>query len=224
MKQIRYISPSTFTLSNNVVLKRTHISHILRVSGLLTMLLSSLWGQHQISRYERRWAFFHPLASVRIKHHLPNAMTVYAEVKQMNLLDSLAFGGKLDAFRHTYVMAYLARYVKVKKLRKLGIAHEKGNKHQFQKNRKEFGERADSLACEMDLRNNELGFLLGKRCPSCSATELKQLVLKEIHDGNAWYLKRNANNQYINCNLEPINLEAYRGIWYVPKCLVNTNE
>lgn len=183
-----------------------------------------LVSQHDISKYEIRWAFFHPIASLKIKKHLPEAMTVYKEIKSSKQLDTLESGGKLDAFRHTFTMAYLSRFVKVKKLRKLGKAHEKGNKLHFFKSHQEYGERADSLACEMDLRNNELGFLNGESRKDIKIEKLKELVLVQIKQGNAWYLKKNNKNEYISCDNEPINLNLYIGKWFVPKCLIKTNE
>ena len=124
----------------------------------ITCLVMQSVSQHEISKYEYRWAFFHPFAAKKIQKHLNEAMNVYQSVKSSKLLDTVESGGTLDAFRHTYTMAYLSRFVKISKLRKLGKAHERGNEYFFYKNQQEFGERADSLACVMDLRNNELGF------------------------------------------------------------------
>ena len=124
----------------------------------LGFTLSGL-SQHEISKYEYRWAVFHPIAAKRVQKHLIEAMDVYQEVKKSKQLDGIESGGTLDAFRHTFTMAYLSRYVKTKKLRKLGKAHERGDEYFFYKKQQEFGERADSLACVMDLRNNGGGSL-----------------------------------------------------------------
>lgn len=190
---------------------------------LLFFVTQEAYSQHNISKYEYRWAFWHPIAALKIKRNLPEAMLVYKSVKSQKRLDTLEFGGKLDAFRHTYVMAYLCRYVKVKKLKKLGVAHEKGNKAQFFKNKLEFGERADSLACEMDLRNNGLGFKIGKDYRNTSKDELLNAVIAQIKEGKAWYLKRNNKNSYVTCENEVINMKFYLGMWFVPKCLISTN-
>ncbi len=197
-----------------------------RMQGIALLLCFSvqLLGQHSISKYERCWALWHPIAALKIKKQLPFAMLVYKEVEKNKLLDTLAYGGKLDAFRHTYVMSHLARTIKIKKLRKLGIAHEKGNKREFYDNKLEFAERADSIACEMDLRNNEVGITLGIAHKHSTNEELKYLIISEIKNGKTWYLKRNSNYQYVTCNDNIINLLDYKGIWNVPKCLVPTNE
>ncbi len=151
-------------------------------------------------------------------------MAIYKEVQQANVLDTLNSGGKLDAFRHTYTMAFLARSIKVKKLRKLGRAHEKGNKKQFREQQVEEGEGPDSLACEMDLKNNELGFVLGADHKKSTNEQLKAITITAIKEGKALYLKRNLKQQYVTCNNEPIELKNYSGKWFIPKCLIKTNE
>lgn len=185
---------------------------------------ANLFSQHDISMFEYRWAISHPFAAKKVKKHLTEAMDIYQIVKNSRQLDSFESGGTLDAFRHTFTMAYLSRYVKINKLRKLGKAHEKGNEYYFYKNHQEFGERADSLACVMDLRNNELGFEIAKRNKTVSKDTLKTIVIEEIKAGNAWKLKKNTRNLYISCQNEPILIESYKGKWFIPKCLVKSNE
>ncbi len=187
-------------------------------------LETSVCAQHQISKYEYRWAFFHPFAAFKVKNHLKEAMNIYSSVKTSNILDNEESGGTLDAFRHTFTMAYLSRYVKTKKLRKLGKAHERGNEYFFHKKQQEFGERADSLACVMDLRNNELGFEIGLKYCQVSKEELKAIVIEQIKNGNAWKLKKNSQNQYVSCENEPILIENYKNQWFLPKCLIKSNE
>lgn len=202
------------------MLKSKHIITLI----IFTYLSADAFSQHSISKYEIRWAIFHPFAAIKIKCRLKKAMIVYQEVKSQVILDSFESGGKLDAFRHTYTMAYLAQRIRPKKLRKLGVAHEKGNKKQFEKHKTEHGERADSLACEMDLKNNELGFLIGRTHRKLSKDELKTEVITQIKSGNAWCLKRNSSHQYITCQNAPILLENYLQKWVVPKCLIKSNE
>lgn len=201
-------------------------SKLLLFTGLLVMCAfkNHLSAQHHVGRYEYMWAVFHPIAAFKVKAQLPKAMEIYKEVKKQGVLDNYESGGKLDAFRHTYVMAFLARKIKPKKLLKLGIAHEKDNKIQFLKQKLEQGERPDSLACEMDLRNNQLGIKLGLECSTCSDDSLKQYILKHIYQGNAWYLKRNNLGQYVDCNSNVIDNEVFKKAWALPKCLILTNE
>jgi hypothetical protein len=198
--------------------------YIIALVLLVLCLNLNIFSQHHISKYEKCWAVFHPVVALKIKKQLPLAMEMYHSVKKSRLLDTLESGGKLDAFRHTYTMAFLARSIKTKKLKKLGIAHEKGNKRQFTKNDLEFGERPDSLACEMDLRNNDLGFLIGSQNKTNSDQQLKELVIHEIQNGKAWYLKRNPQVQYVDCSNKTIDFSQFIARWYIPKCLIKTNE
>lgn len=183
-----------------------------------------LVAQQEMSKYEIRWVVFHPFAAIKVNRFLPEAMLIYHEVKLSGILDTNESGGKLDAFRHVFSMAFLSQRIKVRKLKTLGIAHEKGNKRNFYKDHQEFGERADSLACVMDLRNNDLGFEIGAQNQSVTKDSLKLLIIEQIKVGNAWYLKRNAKNEYVSCENAPIILENYRGKWFLPKCLIKTNE
>ncbi len=180
--------------------------------------------EHHISKYEKTWALVHPFAAMKVKRHLKKAMVVYHNVKDSKQLDGFESGGTLDAFRHSFTMAYLTQSINSKKLRKLGIAHEKGNKRQFEKNSLENGERADSLACVMDLRNNELGFSIGAKNKKLSIDSLKLEILNQIKLGNAWILKKNDLNQYVFCNNEPILIDNYKNQWFLPKCLIKSNE
>lgn len=184
----------------------------------------SLCAQPKLSRYEKCWALWHPAAALKIKKRLPEALKVYDEVKAAHLLDDYESGGKLDAFRHTFTMAYLGQSVPIKKLRRLGVAHEKGNYLDFKKHRLENAERPDSLLCEMDLKNNEAGFFIAWRRPLSGTDSLKNYVVGFIRSGEAWYLKRDGQGRYIDCSGHAIDSALYRGKWFVPKCLVKTNE
>jgi len=194
------------------------------ITHFLLSIVFNGFSQHEISKYEYRWAIFHPFAAKKIQKHLKDAMIVYHSVKSSKLLDTIESGGTIDAFRHAYTMAYLSQYVKINKLRKLGKAHERGNKYFFYKNHQEFGERADSLACVMDLRNNELGFEIGKNNKNASKEDLKTIIIEQIKAGNAWILKKNDQNLYVSCKNEPIFIENYKNLWFLPKCLIKSNE
>lgn len=189
-----------------------------------TFSVYSFCAPPKLSRYEKRWALWHPLAALKIKKQLPQALKLYEEVKAAHLLDQYESGGKLDAFRHTFTMAYLAQSIPVKKLRKLGVAHEKGNYLDFKHQRLENAERPDSLLCDMDLKNNETGFFIAKAQQPMSGDSLKQYVVDLILKGGAWYLKRDREGRYVDCSGHVIDSDLYKGKWFVPKCLVKTNE
>src|ERR1700740_3443916 len=179
---------------------------------------------HNLSRYEKHWAIWHPVASVKLKKHQVEMYAVYKEVKQQRLLDTFENGGKLDAFRHTFAMAYFSKFVSAKKLRKLGRAHEKANHWQFLHGLPdEDGELSDSLSSIMDLKNNDIALLLTKEVKKLSTEEIKQKIIGLIKTGDVFIMKRNAQSLYLDCNNQTIPPEKIKGIWNVPKCLIKSN-
>ncbi|MHB8261124.1 MAG: DUF6973 domain-containing protein [Bacteroidia bacterium] len=179
---------------------------------------------HSLSKYEKRWAIGHPFAALKIRKHQREMYAVYTQVKQQKLLDTLENGGKLDAFRHTFAMAYFSKFVGVKKLRKLGIAHEKANRWQFlHLMPDEDGELPDSLSSVMDLNNNAIALGLAKQVKKLNTEEIKLKVVALINADGVYYMKRNAQGQYLDCNNQIIPPERLK-VWNTPKCLVMPKE
>ncbi len=177
----------------------------------------------KIGREEKKWVFIHPIASWKIKKIAKKCFVIYQDSSIKNKLDRFDSGGQRDAFRHVFYMAAFAQKIKVKKLKKLGMAHEKQNYLDFLNLKTEFGELADSLNCIMDLENNELGFKIGLLHKKTNLTELSHIVLLRILSGEALIMKRNSKGQYLSCQNEIIELENYKNKWQIPKCLVSSN-
>lgn len=129
----------------------------------------------------------------------------------------------MDAYRHILYMSVFAQKIKPRKLRKLGLAHEKSNYQYYKKNRSEFGEIPDSLASVMDLYNNEIGFKIGTTNKKLPVLQLNQLVLTSLSNGEGLIFKRKKNGTYLDCFGKEIELNQYRGKWAIPKCLVSSN-
>jgi hypothetical protein len=179
---------------------------------------------HNLSKYEKHWAIWHPFASVKLKNHQAEMYVVYKEVKQQRLLDTFENGGKLDAFRHTFAMAYFSKFVAAKKLRKLGKAHEKANYQQFLHHLlDEDGELSDSLSSIMDLKNNDIALSLANEVKKLSAEEIKQKIIGLIKKGSVFIMKRNVQGLYLDCNNQIIPPEKIKGIWNMPKCLIKSD-
>ena len=179
---------------------------------------------HNLSKYEKHWAIWHPFAAIKIKKHQAEMYAIYKEVKQQRLLDTFENGGKLDAFRHTFAMAYFSKFVSTKKLRKLGKAHEKANHWQFLHGLvDEDGELSDSLSSVMDLKNNDIALSLAKGVKKLSPEEIKQKIIGLIKIGGVFIIKRNAQGLYVDCNNQIIPTEKIKGIWNVPKCLIKSD-
>ncbi|MBC7865429.1 MAG: hypothetical protein IAF38_20810 [Bacteroidia bacterium] len=146
--------------------------------------------------------------------------------KDPGILDELENGGKLDAFRHVFTMSLLTQKIKSKKIRKLGIAHEKGNYLQFKNGKFEDGELPDSVGTEMDLRNNEIGIKLGSENKKLNSDSIIQLVLLEIKNGNCWVVRMYPHKNvriYYTCDGHRIPSEDLKGKWRNSKCLVKSN-
>jgi hypothetical protein len=193
---------------------------ITRILFLILISSNCLSQTIHLSRAEKVWAVSHPFAALKIRKIQKQITALYKPSELLTQLDSFSNGGKLDAFRHTFYMSAFAQKIKVKKIRKLGIAHEKSNYRNFLKSKTEDGELADSVACQMDLLNNELGFSIGKSNKKLSPDELKQLVIKEINNGKAVIVKRNKRGVYLSKDDETIDLKAFKGVWETPKWLV----
>jgi len=195
---------------------------MIRSLVLFFLLISfSCFSQHvKLSRYEKRWALAYPFAALKVKKITKRCYAVYNQGELRHRLDTFSNGGKLDAFRHTFFMAAYSQKIKVKKIRRLGIAHEKANYRQFLNVQKEEGEVPDSLSSVMDLSNNELGFTIGPRHKKASLDELKQLTLSAMETGKAMIIKRNRSGKYVDCESNEIDLTLFSKTWNVPKCLV----
>ena len=177
----------------------------------------------QASKHERKWAYLHPFAALKVKKISRVCQHFYLSGDLKFKLDSFTNGGKLDAYRHIFFMACFAQKVKASKITKLGIAHEKANYQQFKKHTFEFGEIPDSLSTIMDLRNNELGVKIGMNQKKLSHKNLDLLVIETIKNGEAYIIKRNSSGVYLNCENQAIDLNNYQGKWSIPKCLVKSN-
>ena len=177
----------------------------------------------KISSYERRWAIAHPWAAIKVKKISKRAHSIYTLPNVKFELDSFSNGGKLDAFRHVFFMAAFAQKVKPKKIKKLGVAHERGNFKQFLNSINEDGELADSVGCLMDLYNNNVGLKLGSANKKKTLEELKELVISEIKNGTCLIMKRDNLGNFIDCYNHLSNLKPSLKKWGAQKCLVSSN-
>ncbi|GIV29188.1 MAG: hypothetical protein KatS3mg028_0254 [Bacteroidia bacterium] len=150
---------------------------VLVLNVLMTCFLHS---QHK-GKYQYRWAFFHPIAAIKVKHVYKKNLPIYQQVKQQKTLDTIENGGKLDAFRHAFFMACFAQKIHPKKLIKLGIAHEKDDVYFFRKKKKaEYADIPDSASIQMDLYNNRTGIELGRKYRKISPEQLRDTVIHYI--------------------------------------------
>jgi hypothetical protein len=182
-------------------------------------------GFFQLSRPEKCWTIAHPFVAKKAWVCTQQARAATDSLEKNGTLTD-PDGGQLDAFRHAYWMALLVQKMSAKKAEKLGIAHEKGNYIQFKKGQLEEKARPDSLASEMDLKNNRAGIEAGlkyKADTSLSKGSLVETILFLDWEGQLTITKKDSSGQYLTCEGKVIDLSVYTGIWSVPKCLVPSN-
>jgi hypothetical protein len=189
----------------------------------ISLFTGTLLQAQKRSKYEWRWAFTHPVAALKVKLISKKCYHIYNLKVREAVPDSFSNGGKLDAYRHVFFMAAFAQKVKSKKIRSLGIAHEKGNRKDFERNIPEDGEIPDSLSTVMDLANNESGITIGASNKRLSIDSLNKLVLVMIEQGNSVIMKRRKDGTYLDCNDKPLDLKLYFRRWSIPKCLVKSD-
>lgn len=170
------------------------------------------------------WGISHPFAAAKIKKINRQCLTIYNQKELKTRLDSFNSGGQLDAFRHVFFMAAFHQKVNAKKLRKLGKAHENKNYRQFLKGEQQGEFRHDSLSMVMDLHNNEVAFGLKSSGTFVSLEELKETVIQTLYSGKALVMKRNRKGQLLKCDNSLLRPEDYGNSWYIPKCLVSSNQ
>ena len=185
-----------------------------------------LEAQH-VTRPEKCWALTHPFITKKAFHLTQFVLRVCDSLRTDTSLDGDINGGQLDAFRHAYWMCLLTQHIKAKKAYKLGVAHEKGNMRDFKKGNSEDNVRPDSMACVMDLINDQLGIQFGlgnvhseKRL---SDKELISFITNEVRNGHMSILLKNKEKQFVTCDGAVINMADYHGKWGVPKCLAKSN-
>ncbi len=205
MKGIHYIGFSVVTL-------------LLSINGFTQQQVKL----KQLSKYERRWVMAHPFLAGKAKRCAERTLVVCDSLERKGVLYD-SNGGQLDAFRHIYWMYLLGTSIRQDAAKNLGIAHEKGNYDQFNKGRMEDGARPDSLGSVMDDLNNQIGLKLAADS-SVSNAKAIDMILKVIWNGEAYIIKKNAQQQRLNCAGAVVDYSKFKLIWNLPGCLVKSNE
>jgi len=177
-----------------------------------------------IHRPERIWVICHPFSVLKAWKISKEARLIANSHINDPDFDGDYNGGQVDAFRHTLWMAMLTQKTSARAAEKLGIAHEKGNKIDYDKKLLEEGKLPDSVACEMDLRNNKVGINIGKKYKKTPSDELQKIVKQAVLDGECWIINKDTNGQFLDENDKLIPEEKYIGKWITPKVLVPSNK
>ncbi len=178
----------------------------------------------KLSYPEKIWVITHPFLIFKTMRISEMAKKVSKEMEKDNDLDNDGNGGEVDAFRHAFWMASLSQKIRKRAVRKLGIAHEKGNKIDFEKRKLEDGTIPDKISSEMDLKNNEIGIEIGYKNKNKTKEELIILIKDAVFYGKLWKIKKNKNGSFLDKNNKIINKNELKGKWENNKVLIKTNE
>lgn len=179
-----------------------------------------------LSCNEKIWAITHIFVAVKALKYTKEVMNIVDSLKVIKKFTDINSydGGKLDAFRHSFWMAYLALHIKTKKVLKLGIAHEKGNIKDFKKKRKEEKFLPDSISVAMDLFNNKKGIeIINSGYSIKNKNDLINIIIDYINKGEMKVILKDKYGNFLDCNGNILNKESWQGKWINKRCLVNSN-
>ncbi|MDG1476543.1 MAG: hypothetical protein P8Q14_05315 [Vicingaceae bacterium] len=182
---------------------------------------SNLKKFRRLSGPEKCWVIFHPFVAKKALKISQKTRVITKEIQQKKLLKGTGNGGQIDAFRHTFWMASLTQEIGKGRARSLGRKHEKGNYKDYKKRRLEDGVIPDRISSEMDLFNNEVGIKIGAKS---EALDLKNIVVEAVLKGNCKMIKKDAYDNFLDCEGNYIPLEILQGKWENNKCLVWSDE
>lgn len=185
---------------------------------------SSIFTQFRsISCPEKIWVIAHPFKAKKAFKITGDVQLKVDSIKHTGIIGIDDSGGRLDAFKHAYWMAKLTLAIGCRRANKLGIAHEKGNKIQFQKHQLEDAALPDSMSSVMDLHNNEQGIKAVSECKNCADEEVQKIIMNSLNNGSLRVLKKDKQGNFLNCEGAILILKEWYGKWNIPKCLVSSN-
>ena len=179
------------------------------------MLFSqNLQAKTKVSSQEIWWALGHPFVAAKAKKISNRAIQITDSMENAGVLKDRS-GGQLDAFKHALWMAMMSQHIKVKKLRKLGLAHERFNYRQAKKGKGG----GDKVASDMDLWNNEVGLKIGGANKTLTESELIDMLIKAVNQGEMRIIKKNRQGEFLNLDGQLIDNSTLK-TWVNKRCLV----
>lgn len=177
-----------------------------------------------LKRYELLWVVTHPFVAHKAYKVSLEARAIANSYIKSDELDGDYNGGMVDAFRHTFWMASLVQVMRPIAAYKLGLAHEKGNKLDYDKKRLEEGSLPDSVACLMDMKNNYVGIEIGQENFGKSADTLINIVKNAVINGRCWKINKDKEGNFLDINNNIIPKAEWLGKWYTSKIIIASDK
>ncbi len=196
--------------------------------AIITFTHSDAYAQflesyHKLSIPEQQWVRKHPLAAFRT-HRIADSVRHEAQERLKDAdFDGDLNGGMVDAFKHTLWMALTAQKIGMEKALSLGVAHEEGNRLEYESDPVRKNIQQDSIASRMDILNNIVGARIGAQNPDASPKRIMTLVRQAVIEGKCWKIKKKDKNTYLDADGKVINIHDYDNQWAIPKVLVPSN-
>ena len=168
---------------------------------------------------EKVWVLSHPFVAKKAFRVTQRVLEVRDSLKKASYFKgNTRSGSKADAVRHAYWMARLTTSIGKRRALKLGEAHEKKNKKDFDNGILEEQFLPDQAAMQMDLKNNAKGAEIGLN----KAKPLDE-VLKALQSGELFWIKQNEKGEFLDRNNQVIPLKEWSGKWENERVLVPTS-
>lgn len=177
----------------------------------------------EISSPVKWWVISHPFFALKAMKVSSNSRSLTKSDSIMAIFGNDGNGGGLDAFRHAFWMASLSEKIGNRRTIRLGIAHEKGNRKDFEKKRLEDGSLPDKVSIEMDLHNNAVGVSLTQKKEGVTQKELISRVYNAYLSGELVVVKKDKQKRSVNVNGEIILPKQWQGKWENTRVLVPSN-
>lgn len=177
----------------------------------------------KLSGPEKWWVIWHPFKAKRALNISLEVLRVTDSISKTERIGHDRNGGKLDAFKHSYWIAFLSEEIGETAALKLGEAHEKGNYETFKNGKLEDGFLPDKPSSEMDLFNNKMGAELSRNKIEATNSHLINGVIEMIESGDLRILKKEKAT-FLTCNGQVITDEELKGKWLNDKCLIPSNQ
>lgn len=194
---------------------------------LFVLLFKNCFSQNfkkifcEIDYKDKIWIISNPISSLKVKKISKEVNYLLNKKLKEKYLDSDGAGGKVDAFRHIFLLYKLSSEIGIEKARKFGNIYESYNKKIFFKIT---NSGYDQTGETMDKFNNELGIYLFMKLDKIEDKKLIQEIENQIKNGNALKIKKDQKGRSLNLEGEKIEDSIWMKQWNNQRVLIQSNK